>query len=133
MKVASLAVYSYYAAIGKDGKRYNIADWLEIGLWEMQRAIENKFGIVTSTTTIYNRTKAKSTKGFKLNKFGYSKDKAELLAFANWVLFFPPEQRANFFVNESNIERFYKDNPIVDIELCFSLESVKTDVQYKKI
>jgi hypothetical protein len=133
MKVSSLLIYRYYVAISKDGKRYNISDWLTTGLWEAKRELEKKYGVVTSQTTIYNRAKSKSAKAFPINKFGYLKNKAELMAYANWVLFFPTDEREEFFTNEINKERFYKNNPIVDIQICVSLESVDTDIQYKII
>lgn len=112
MQVPSLTLRSVYIAIDKNGNEHKISDNLVTGVWEMTFYLEKHFGIKTSTTTVYNCKKVFTPLTFK-----YGKDRSYMLAWCNWVLNYPRDQRADFFENEKNPSIFYNDNPIVDIKL----------------
>src|SRR3990167_10097307 len=109
MKVPTLPLNSVLIALDKDNNRHEVSDRLIFGCWEMCQYLKDNFGIETVVSTVYNGKKI-----FTPTKFPYGKSREYYLAFLNWVLNFPKEERADFFDNEIEAEKFYLNNPIVD-------------------
>lgn len=109
MKVPSLILYSTYLTIDKQGNEREVHDMIVQGCWQMCSHLEDSFGIKTVPSTVYN-----GKKKFIPTRFPYGKSKEYYLAYFNWVLNYPKEERAKFFENEIDMGKFYANNPIVD-------------------
>lgn len=111
MKVATSFISLYYVAIQKDGTEHKVLVNSEIGFSNAKRALENKFGIKTCESTIFN-----GRKFFTPEKFPFLKDKAHCLAYLNWAIF-EKNKGGRFFV-DFPLETYTKNNPIIDVKLC---------------
>lgn len=112
MKVPTLVLHSIFIAVDKEGIEKEISDTMIQGCREMCQHLERMFGIKTVPSTVYN-----GKKKFIPTSFPYGRTKEYYLAYFNWVLNFPKEQRADFFENELDMCKFYNNNPIVDLYL----------------
>lgn len=116
MKVPTLRLRATYITIDKDGGEHEIIGFSETGCWNMCFRLEREYGIETVPSTIYACKKI-----FTPIKFPYAKTKEEMLGYCNWVLNFPKkEERAEFYSNEPNKDKFTVNNPIVDIKIRIS-------------
>lgn len=112
MKVATLLLNSFYIAIYRDGTEKEVSIRLVTGCWEMCFYLEQKFGIQTVPSTVYN-----GKKRFEPTKFEYFESKEDVLGYLNWVLNFPHSEREKFYNNEPDKSKFTKNNPIVDLKI----------------
>ena len=112
MKVPSLMLSCIFLAIDKDGKTHEIRHDLVTGCWEMCQYLKKHFNIDTVPSTVYNGKKL-----FSPVKYPYEKTKEYYLAYLNWVINCPKEEKADFFDNELDKSKFYDNNPIVDIKI----------------
>jgi len=112
MKVPTLNLYCKFVAIDKNNNSHEVLDTIITGCWEMSQHLEKIYGIKTVPSTVY-----KGKKQFKPLSYPYGRNKEYYLAYFNWVINFPKEQRAYFFENEIDMNKFYTNNPIVDFHL----------------
>ncbi len=109
MKVPTLPLYSKFIVIDKDNNQHEVSDRLIFGCFGMCQYLEDSFGIKTVPSTVYN-----GKKKFVPIQFPYKRTKEYYLAYLNWILNYPKEERADFFDNEIDAIKFYTNNPIVD-------------------
>ena len=118
MKVPTLCLYSSFIAIDINGKQTEVSDRIIAGCWNMCQHLEKSFGIKTVPSTVYAGKKI-----FTPTIFPCGKTKEYYLAYLNWVINFPRSERADFFENEPDMNKFYLNNPIVDVKMRVSKDN----------
>lgn len=109
MKVPTLLLYSTFVITDKHGNTIEQHDMSVHGCWQMCGYLEKTYGIKTVPSTVYN-----GKKKFIPLCFPYGRTKDYYLAYFNWALNYPKEQRAEFFENETDKNQFYLNNPFLD-------------------
>ena len=109
MKVPTLLLDSVFVAVYSDGVKHEVLNTFVVGCWAMCMHLERDFGIKTSPSTVWL-----AKKEFIPVKFPYGKTKQDYLAYLNWVINCPKEEKFSFFDDQPNIEQFYKNNPVLD-------------------
>lgn len=120
MKTPTLRLQAILIAFYSDGSEKEMPYASIIGCWEMCDYLNKYFGIKTSPSTVHRGKKV-----FEPTKYPYIPSKFQryllskkyFLAYMNWALNFPKEERAKFFSNEPDITKFIKNNPVIDIRL----------------
>lgn len=111
MKVATSLISFYYLAIQDDGTEFRVFQSSEMGYSNAKRALQYKFGIETSESTIFNGGKC-----FTPTKFPYLEKKEHCLAYLNWSIN-EKNKDGKFFV-DFPLETYTNNNPIIDVKLC---------------
>jgi hypothetical protein len=121
MKTPSLKLYSIWIAVDKDNNQHQVSESMKIGAYEMNYHLYLNCGIKTSLSTI-----KKGHCKLRPTRYMYSESLAYHLAYLNWVINCPKDQKAAFFSQESDTWRFPKENPIVDSWLTVSRNPVQS-------
>lgn len=109
MRVPTLLLDSVFIAVHIDGSEYEVYDTFVIGCPAMWMHLERSFSIKTNVSTVWA-----AKKKFVPLSYPYGKTKTDYLAYFNWVLNCPNEEKAPFFDEQFNRQKYYEDNPIID-------------------
>jgi len=115
MKVPSLSIKSSFIAVYNDGKIKSVSESSITGCFQMQQHLERNFGIKISRSTVFDCKKLLTPV-----KYPHGRTREYYLAYLNWVLNYPKEERAEFFDNELDKQKFIRNNPIIDIKISLS-------------
>ena len=109
MKVSTLMLSATFVVIDKDGKKTEAHDQLIQGCYEMCQYLKKSYGIDTVPSTVWA-----AKKEFTPNMFPYGRTKEYYMAYLNWRLNYPRDQRAEFF-EDDDMDKFAQNNPIADV------------------